>query len=179
MPCAHTGEHFFIVMRKYGGNLRQWRLALPADPALQLRLYLNIFADVARAVQVSKVGSGSASDHRNGATSKPSVRTGNGFAAPPMHVCHATRTGGRPLKPHPQWLQALHEANVVHFDIKCDNVQLEPLPAASPADIAAPPTAVPTFRVVLVDFGESKDFGTQLHRIDPNIRCQCSRSGQH
>jgi hypothetical protein len=39
-------------MRKYGGNLRQWRLALPADPALQLRLYLHIFADVARAVQV-------------------------------------------------------------------------------------------------------------------------------
>ena len=53
-PCAITGEHFFVVMRKYGGNLRQWRLALPADPALQLRLYLNIFADVARAVQVRR-----------------------------------------------------------------------------------------------------------------------------
>jgi len=50
--AVRAGEHFFIVMRKYGGNLRQWRLALPPDPAPQLRLYLNIFADVARAVQV-------------------------------------------------------------------------------------------------------------------------------
>jgi serine/threonine protein kinase len=60
--------------------------------------------------------------------------------------------------------QALHEANVVHFDIKCDNVQLDPLPGTSHADIAAPPTAEPTFRVVLVDFGESKDFGVWLRR---------------
>jgi len=57
--------------------------------------------------------------------------------------------------------QALHDANVVHFDIKCDNVQLEPRPGAAPSDVAAPPTATPPFRPVLVDFGESKDFGAR------------------
>ena len=55
--------------------------------------------------------------------------------------------------------QVLHDANVVHFDVKCDNIQLDPLPGASAADIAAPPNATPLFKVVLVDFGESRDFG--------------------
>lgn len=39
-------------MRAYGGSLRAWRLALPSEPGPQLRLYLAVFADVLRAVQV-------------------------------------------------------------------------------------------------------------------------------
>ena len=57
--------------------------------------------------------------------------------------------------------QALHAANVVHFDLKCDNIQLEPLSGASSADVAAPPSEQPPFRVVLIDFGESCDFGVR------------------
>ena len=41
-----------MVMRRYGCSLRDWRLSLPTEAAPQLRLYLAIFADVLRAVQV-------------------------------------------------------------------------------------------------------------------------------
>ncbi len=50
------------------------------------------------------------------------------------------------------------EANVLHFDLKCDNVLLEALPGVQEADFWAPSDAVPPFRVVLADFGESKLF---------------------
>lgn len=56
-------------------------------------------------------------------------------------------------------VQTMHTANVVHFDLKCDNVLLEPLGAA--ADVWDPPAgaADAPFRVVLADFGESRAFG--------------------
>jgi hypothetical protein len=54
--------------------------------------------------------------------------------------------------------QALMEANVLHFDLKCDNVLLELLPGVADADFWAPSNAAPPFRVVLADFGESKLF---------------------
>ena len=41
-----------MVMPRYGCCLKDWRAALPVDAAPQLRLYLTIFADVLRAVQV-------------------------------------------------------------------------------------------------------------------------------
>ena len=50
------------------------------------------------------------------------------------------------------------EANVLHFDIKCDNVLLEPLPGVGEAQFWCPSRADPPFRVVLADFGESKLF---------------------
>lgn len=74
---------------------------------------------------------------------------------------------------------SLLEANVVHFDLKCDNILLEPLsPALAPAaglagsipptpqpaivraesEFWSPPTSSPPFRSVLADFGESKIF---------------------
>ena len=50
-------------------------------------------------------------------------------------------------------LQELEAEQVVHFDLKCDNILLEPLDA--PRDPAALP-----FRVVLSDFGESRMYAT-------------------
>ena len=50
------------------------------------------------------------------------------------------------------------EAGVLHFDLKCDNVLLEPLPGAAGTEFWAPAGPSPPFRVVLADFGESKLF---------------------
>jgi serine/threonine protein kinase len=52
----------------------------------------------------------------------------------------------------------LLQAGVVHFDLKCDNVLLEPLPGRSSLEFWTPTSATPPFRVVLADFGESKLF---------------------
>ena len=52
----------------------------------------------------------------------------------------------------------LQAGNVVHFDLKPQNIYLEPLPGTSDADFWAPPTETPTFRIVIGDFGESKMF---------------------
>ncbi|GAB4821632.1 hypothetical protein N2152v2_008678 [Parachlorella kessleri] len=59
-------------------------------------------------------------------------------------------------------VKALMEANVLHFDIKCDNVLLEPLPGVGEAQFWCPSSASPPFRVVLADFGESKLFTGSL-----------------
>ena len=56
------------------------------------------------------------------------------------------------------FLQALSEQEVVHFDLKCDNVLLDMLPGASIEDFWQPATDQPAFRVVLADFGDSCDF---------------------
>ena len=55
-------------------------------------------------------------------------------------------------------LQALSEEDVVHFDLKCDNVLLEMLPHASEEEFWNPSTEQPAFKVVLADFGDSCDF---------------------
>lgn len=55
-------------------------------------------------------------------------------------------------------VQSIMEANILHFDLKCDNVLLEPLPGVAEAEFWAPQEAEPPFRVVLADFGESKLF---------------------
>ncbi len=49
---------------------------------------------------------------------------------------------------------------MVHYDLKADNVLLEPLGAgpAGAAALWAPPAEAPAFRVVLADFGESRMF---------------------
>ena len=57
-------------------------------------------------------------------------------------------------------VQGLAAARVVHYDLKADNVLLEPL-GAGPGGAAvlwAPPAEAPAFRVVLADFGESRMF---------------------
>lgn len=55
-------------------------------------------------------------------------------------------------------LATLQAGNVVHFDLKPQNIYLEPLPGTRDADFWMPPTEAPTFRVVIGDFGESKMF---------------------
>jgi len=58
-------------------------------------------------------------------------------------------------------VQGVHAANVVHFDLKCDNVLLAPLPGRKATDMwHTDPAAIdPAFRVVLADFGEGRAFG--------------------
>lgn len=49
----------------------------------------------------------------------------------------------------------LSDAGIVHFDIKCDNFLLAPLPGVADGEVWDPPGDGPLFRVVLADFGES------------------------
>jgi serine/threonine protein kinase len=50
----------------------------------------------------------------------------------------------------------LLDAGVIHFDLKCDNILLELLPGRSESEFWSPSSAIPPFKVVLADFGESK-----------------------
>ena len=61
--------------------------------------------------------------------------------------------------------QALSEQEVVHFDLKCDNVLLDMLPGASIEDFWRPTTDQPAFRVVLADFGDSCDFSQSENKF--------------
>lgn len=54
--------------------------------------------------------------------------------------------------------QELAMEQVVHFDLKCDNVLLEPLPGVEEAAFWAPASDQLPFQVVLADFGDSCDF---------------------
>ena len=60
---------------------------------------------------------------------------------------------------------------MVHFDIKGDNILLEPLPGCSERDFWSPPTEEPPFRVLLADFGESRIFSAL--DADTTVRCGC------
>ena len=69
-------ESFVLVMQRYRMSLRRWRMALPADPAPQLRLYLRIFANVLRAVQVPESFKVSTAPDGDEASSPQSANTG-------------------------------------------------------------------------------------------------------
>ncbi len=56
-------------------------------------------------------------------------------------------------------MQALAVENVVHFDLKCDNVLLEPAEGTPQGEFWRPLSEAPPFRVVLGDFGESCMYG--------------------
>jgi serine/threonine protein kinase len=64
----------------------------------------------------------------------------------------------------------MRAANVVHFDLKGDNILLEPLPGCSEDDFWAPTSSRLPFNVVLADFGESKIFSA----LDADITVRCS-----
>ena len=46
-------DSILLVMNKYRCSLREWRLRQPGEARYQLRLYLNIFAQLAKLVQAS------------------------------------------------------------------------------------------------------------------------------
>ena len=54
--------------------------------------------------------------------------------------------------------EILAHNNTVHYDIKGDNILIDPHNGTSFKDILSPPTEQPPFSVVLADFGESKYF---------------------
>eukprot|EP00959_Pyramimonas_sp_CCMP1952_P077652 1623225-Pyramimonas_sp.AAC.1 len=49
-------------------------------------------------------------------------------------------------------------ANIVHYDLKCDNILLRPAGGVSETDFWQPLGPTPPFNVVLADFGESKQY---------------------
>ena len=55
-------------------------------------------------------------------------------------------------------LQEVAEQDVVHFDLKCDNVFLEALPGVQEQSFWSPVSEAPPFMVILGDFGDSHDF---------------------
>lgn len=66
-------------------------------------------------------------------------------------------------------MQVLAAANVVHFDLKCDNILLEAAVGASEAEFWLPASARPPFRVVLADFGESRMYSSAQGAV--TVRC--------
>lgn len=55
-------------------------------------------------------------------------------------------------------LQAVSNEGLVHFDLKCDNIFVQPLPGVSEQDFWSPVGDAPPFALVLGDFGDSHDF---------------------
>ena len=100
---------------------RQWRARQPASPAHQLRLYYATFAEVG-----AELCALNATLHTTG---------GQGRQAGQLWVtklCLPTRSGNLFTVPCPLQVAAavgaLLERGIVHFDLKCDNCLLEPLP---------------------------------------------------
>jgi serine/threonine protein kinase len=55
--------------------------------------------------------------------------------------------------------ERMTELGLVHYDMKGDNVLVQPLPGVSDAELFNPCSATPPFTLVVADFGESKLFG--------------------
>ena len=68
------------------------------------------------------------------------------------------------------WVQDLRAANVVHFDIKAENILLEPLPGCSEQEFWRPSSDRLPFKVILADFGESRMFASMDD--DRTVRCR-------
>ena len=67
-------------------------------------------------------------------------------------------------------LQALHEEEVVHFDLKCDNILLDTKPDITDQEFYQPTTSRLPCTVVLADIGESCDF--KLSDCKFSTRCR-------
>ena len=57
------------------------------------------------------------------------------------------------------------EQEVVHFDLKCDNILLEALPGVSQQEFWAPSSDSPPFKLILADFGDSCDFSLAEQKL--------------
>ncbi|KAL3131548.1 hypothetical protein ABBQ38_007850 [Trebouxia sp. C0009 RCD-2024] len=97
-------QGIYLVMTRYTCSLRSWLAKQTVKPSLRLRLYMDIFCQLA------------------------------------------------------DLLKAVADQDVVHFDLKCDNILLEALPGISEEQFWQPTTDTPPFKVVLADFGDSCDF---------------------
>lgn len=62
-------------------------------------------------------------------------------------------------------LQAVADEDVVHFDLKCDNILLEALPGVPEQQFWAPTSSRPPFKLVLADFGDSCDFSLSEQKL--------------
>lgn len=63
-------------------------------------------------------------------------------------------------------LQVIADQGIVHFDLKCDNIFVQPLPGVSEENFWSPVDEQPPFEVVLGDFGDSHDFSqARCHNI--------------
>lgn len=68
-------------------------------------------------------------------------------------------------------------ARVVHYDIKADNILLQPHPDVGDDALTRPPTATPPFDLVLADFGESRRFHPDEEPITSRNRgTECIKS---
>ena len=85
-----------------------------------------------------------------------------------LQLPHCTMKWEGVLTP-PLYPQVLSDENVVHFDLKCDNILLEALPldgkdemskASTDEALMRPLSEEPPFRVILADFGESRMYGS-------------------
>ncbi|GAB1226599.1 hypothetical protein ENUP19_0298G0054 [Entamoeba nuttalli] len=65
---------------------------------------------------------------------------------------------------------------IIHFDIKCENFLIEPLPGVSLETVNNPQTEIPPFKLCLADFGEAcvyrndKEANTTRHRGTESIK---------
>ena len=70
--------------------------------------------------------------------------------------------------------QAVAEQDVVHFDLKCDNILLEAMPGVPDKEFWTPTADVPPFKVVLADFGDSCDFSLSEDKFTTRQADLCS-----
>lgn len=67
-------------------------------------------------------------------------------------------------------MQALAADNLVHFDLKCDNIMLEALPGHSEAEVwSCSPHKSPPFNCLLGDFGVSRQYASAAQAF--TVRC--------
>ena len=72
--------------------------------------------------------------------------------------------------------ELLHANDTVHYDLKADNVLLQPDAGVDAAGLAAPGAPEPPFSVVLADFGESQRFSAERMFSLRNRGTECVKS---